>query len=51
MEHFFLLQLIDNKKSRGYRIPMIDLDKCKEVTAVVNSKLKFHTRGLSNNLL
>ena len=32
----FLLQSIDNQKNnRGYHIPMIDLGKCKKVTAVL----------------
>ena len=36
IEHFFFLQLIDNKKiTGGYHIPMINLGKCKEVTAVL----------------
>ena len=39
------------KDSRGYRIPMIDLGKCKEVTGVLKLKTSILPRGLFNILL
>ena len=44
--------MIENKKnSRGYCIQMIDLGKCKEVTALLKFKTSISPKGLFNNLL
>jgi hypothetical protein len=49
IEHFFVLQLIANKKNnRGYHIPMIDLGESEKVTAVLKLVLNFFTVGRSN---
>ena len=48
-KHYFFLQLIAIKNNRGYHIPMINLGKSEEVTAVLKLSTQFSTKRIFQN--